>query len=78
MKIKFFLLSLSLNGLKYKIYMNRPSQIFDLLEFLNHQKELVIIEYNGKIYNNLNNRTEYLRKKDKIEIITIVGGGWAY
>ena len=75
MKINFFLLSLSLNGLKYKIYMNKPSQIFDLLEFLNHKKELVIIEYNGKIYNNLNNRTRYLQQKDRIEIITIVGGG---
>ena len=75
MKINFFLLSLSLNGLKYKIYMIKPSQIFDLLEFLNQQKELVIIEYNGKIYNNLNNRTRYLRQKDRIEIITIVGGG---
>lgn len=75
MKINFFFVSLSLNGLKYKIYMNRPSQIFDLLEFLNHQKELVIIEYNGKIYNNSNNQTKYLQDKDKIEIITIVGGG---
>lgn len=75
MKINFFLLSLSLNGLNYKIYMNRPSQIFDLLEFLNHQKELVIIEYNGKIYNKLNNKTQYLKQKDRIEIITIVGGG---
>lgn len=75
MKINFFLLSLSLNGLKYKIYMKKPSQIFDLLDFFNHQKELVIIEYNGKIYNNLNNRIQYLQQKDRIEIITIVGGG---
>ena len=75
MKINFFFLSLSLNGLKYKIYMNRPSQIFDLLEFLNYQKELVIIEYNGKIYNNLSNQTKYLHHKARIEIITIVGGG---
>ena len=52
MKIKFFLISLSLNGLKYKVYMSKPSQIIDLLEFLNQQKELVIIEHNGKIYNN--------------------------
>lgn len=75
MKINFFLISLSLNGLKYKIYMSKPSQIFDLLEFFHHQKELVIIEYNGKIYNDVNNRTRYLRQKDRIEIITIVGGG---
>lgn len=75
MIINFFLLSLSLNGLKYKIYMNKASQITDLLEFISHQKELVIIEYNGKIYNNSNNRIRYLQQKDKIEIITIVGGG---
>ena len=75
MKINFFLLSLYVNGLKYKIYMNKPLQISDLLEFFNHQKELVIIEYNGKIYNNLASRPQYLREKDKIEILTIVGGG---
>ena len=75
MKINLFFLSLSLNGLKYKIYMSKPSQIFDLLEFLNHKKELIIIECNGKIYNNLNSSTRYLQQKDKIEIITIVGGG---
>nr|YP_009694367.1 hypothetical protein Scana_140 [Hapterophycus canaliculatus]AXU40783.1 hypothetical protein Scana_140 [Hapterophycus canaliculatus] len=77
MKIKFFLLSLSVNGLRYKIYMNKPSQIFDLLEFFNRQKELVIIEYNGKIYNDLelHNRLSYLKQRDNIEIITIVGGG---
>ncbi|CAM9099796.1 unnamed protein product [Ectocarpus sp. 8 AP-2014] len=75
MKINFFLLSLYVNGLNYKIYMNKPLQISDLLAFFNHQKELVIIEYNGKIYNNLSSRPQYLREKDKIEIITIVGGG---
>lgn len=75
MKIKFFLISLSLNGLKYKIYMSKPSQIIDLLEFLNQQKELVIIEHNGKIYNNLLTKPYYLKQKDRIEIITIVGGG---
>ena len=77
MKINFFFLSLSVNGLRYKIYMNQPSQVFDLLEFFNYQKELVIIEYNGKIYNNLDfyNKYSYLKQKDNIEIITIVGGG---
>ena len=75
MKINFFLLSLSLNGLKYKVYMSKPSQINDLLQFFNYQKELVIIEHNGKISNNLLTKPHYLKQKDKIEIITIVGGG---
>lgn len=75
MKINLFLLSISLNGLKYKIYMSNPSHIIDLLQFMSHQKELVIIEYNGKIYNDLLSNPSYLKQKDKIEIITIVGGG---
>nr|QWK42190.1 hypothetical protein [Pseudochorda nagaii] len=75
MKINFFLLSLSLNGSRYKIYMGQNSQIFDLLEFFNYQKELVIIEHNGKIYNNSNIKSQYIKQNDRIEIITIVGGG---
>nr|QWK43468.1 hypothetical protein [Egregia menziesii] len=75
MKITFFLLLVSLNGCEYKIYMTQPSQVLDLLEFFNYQKELIIIEHNGKIHNYLNKTPQYLRQKDKIEIITIVGGG---
>lgn len=75
MKKSLFLLYLSINGLRYKIYMSQPAQIFDLLKFFNHQQELVIIEYNGKIFNNRNKQTQYLQRNDKIEIITIVGGG---
>ena len=55
--------------------MTQPSQVFDLLEFFNYQKELVIIQHNGKIHNYLNKNSQYLRQKDRIEIITIVGGG---
>nr|YP_009182475.1 hypothetical protein MOGBL152 [Costaria costata]ALF63019.1 hypothetical protein MOGBL152 [Costaria costata]QWK43894.1 hypothetical protein [Costaria costata]WAM62550.1 hypothetical protein [Costaria costata] len=75
MKINFFLLLVSLNGCEYKVYMTQPSQVFDLIEFFNHQKDLVIIEHNGKIQNYLNKTPQYVRQKDKIEVITIVGGG---
>nr|YP_010206573.1 thiS [Alaria crispa]YP_010206855.1 thiS [Alaria esculenta]QWE51188.1 thiS [Alaria crispa]QWE51368.1 thiS [Alaria esculenta]UAX20465.1 thiS [Alaria crispa]UAX20606.1 thiS [Alaria crispa]UAX20747.1 thiS [Alaria crispa] len=75
MKINFFLLLVSLNGCEYKVYMTQPSQVFDLLEFFNHQKELVIIQHNGKIHNDLNKTQKYVKQKDKIEVITIVGGG---
>ncbi len=75
MKKKSFFISLYLNGYKYKIFMSQPSEINDLLEFFNHHKEPVIIEYNGKIHNKLNRKPHYMRQKDKIEVITIVGGG---
>lgn len=75
MKIKLFFISVFLNGSKYKIYMNKTSQLVDILEFFNHEKQLIIIEQNGKIQNKLNNKPHYFKHKDKIEIITIVGGG---
>nr|YP_011005410.1 hypothetical protein V2475_pgp006 [Chorda asiatica]QWK43185.1 hypothetical protein [Chorda asiatica]WAM62273.1 hypothetical protein [Chorda asiatica] len=75
MKIKIFFLSVFLNGSKYKIYMNKTSQLVDILEFFNHERQLIIIEQNGKIQNKLNNKPQYFKDKDKIEIITIVGGG---
>nr|YP_011006107.1 hypothetical protein V2484_pgp006 [Dictyoneurum californicum]WAM63111.1 hypothetical protein [Dictyoneurum californicum] len=75
MKLNFFLLLVSLNDCEYKVYMTQPSQVFDLLEFFNHQKELVIIQHNGKIQDALNKNPQYVRQKDKIEVITIVGGG---
>nr|YP_011007514.1 hypothetical protein V2496_pgp005 [Sporochnus bolleanus]WAM64943.1 hypothetical protein [Sporochnus bolleanus] len=75
MKIKSFFISLYLNGYKYKLFMNQPSQIVDLLAFFNHQKELIIIEHNGKIHNSLKSKFQYIQQEDKIEIITIVGGG---
>nr|YP_009182614.1 hypothetical protein LEIZ152 [Undaria pinnatifida]YP_011002557.1 hypothetical protein V2388_pgp006 [Undaria peterseniana]AKG50039.1 hypothetical protein LEIZ152 [Undaria pinnatifida]UXC96950.1 hypothetical protein ycf40 [Undaria pinnatifida]UXC97088.1 hypothetical protein ycf40 [Undaria pinnatifida]UXC97226.1 hypothetical protein ycf40 [Undaria pinnatifida]WAL33348.1 hypothetical protein [Undaria peterseniana] len=75
MKIKIFLLLVSLNGCDYKVYMTQPSQVSDILEFFNYQKELVIIQHNGKIHNDLNKNSQYVKQKDKVEIITIVGGG---
>lgn len=75
MKIKLFFISIYLNGHKYKIFITKPTDIYHLLIFFNYQKELVIIEHNGKICNNRIKTPKYLKQKDKIEIITIVGGG---
>jgi len=75
MKIKLFLISIYLNGHKYKIFITKPTDIYHLLIFLSYQKELIIIEYNGKIHNDLIRNPKYIKQKDKIEIITIVGGG---
>lgn len=75
MKKKNFFLSTDLNGQKYKILITQPFQISNLLEFLNYPKELSILEYNGKIKNYLMLKSEYIKQNDKLEIITIVGGG---
>nr|YP_009828323.1 thiamine biosynthesis protein [Sargassum fusiforme]QJC13540.1 thiamine biosynthesis protein [Sargassum fusiforme] len=74
-KKKAFFFSIVLNNNQYKIFTIQPFQIFEFLEFLNYPKELVILEHNGKINNKLTLRSKYMKQDDKIEIITIVGGG---
>ena len=73
-KKKTFLISLYLNGERYKIFTSEPLQLVDLLEFFSYQKELVIIEHNGKITSLLKS-TKLIKQDDDIEVITIVGGG---
>ncbi|CAN0377556.1 unnamed protein product, partial [Ascophyllum nodosum] len=70
-----FFISIHLNGYTYKIFSTQPFQIYDLLQFLNYKKELIILEHNGKITNYFRIKSKYIKRSDKIEIITIVGGG---
>nr|YP_011007093.1 hypothetical protein V2492_pgp006 [Phaeostrophion irregulare]WAM64380.1 hypothetical protein [Phaeostrophion irregulare] len=75
MKLKAFYITLDVNGQKYKIFMVKPIAILSILNFLEYQKQLNLIEYNGKIQNELNKTSLYIKQNAKIEIITIVGGG---
>lgn len=75
MKLKSFFFILSVNGQKYKIFTIQPITILSIINFLNYQKQLNLIEYNGKIKSDFNNKYIYVKNKAQIEIITIVGGG---
>ena len=66
----FFFNGESYNILSYKIF-----NIEDLIKFFNYKKNLVVVEYNGKIVHPQNWRKTFLKKNDKIELVTIVGGG---
>jgi sulfur carrier protein len=62
-----------LNGQEYQTEVN--FKIIDIIYYLNYKKKIFIIEYNGsicdkKMWNKIN-----IKNNDKIEIITIVGGG---
>nr|YP_011005129.1 hypothetical protein V2471_pgp005 [Analipus japonicus]WAM61992.1 hypothetical protein [Analipus japonicus] len=72
---KLFFISLYLNGYQYKIFMTEPFEMFDLLKFFHYRKELIIVEHNGKINNASPISPHLIKQDDKIEIITIVGGG---
>ena len=62
-----------LNGQKY--YTNQPINLFNLVDYFNYNNSLLVVEYNNLICNKKNLRKIYIKDKDKIEIVTIVGGG---
>ena len=75
MKLKKFSVDFFFNGGKYILQSYKNSTLKDLIKFFNYKENLVVIEYNGKIsHPQMWNRT-YIKNKDKIEIVTIVGGG---
>ena len=62
-----------LNG---KIYITFDRlTLLDLIIYFNYNKSLLVLEYNNVICNKKNWDQIFIKNKDKIEIITIVGGG---
>jgi len=65
---KFFL-----NGETYST--TQMLTLFDLLAYFNYQDGLFVVEYNNLILNKPKWSKTFIKNFDKIEIITIVGGG---
>ena len=82
-KLNVFFYVIFINGHKYNLYAKKYSNLANLINFLHlfNPETLPIIEYNGRITNKINLKDQsaepspYLKDNDKIEIITIVGGG---
>jgi len=66
--IEFFL-----NGQKYSIQ-NRIT-IFDLISYFDYNTSLLVLEHNNLICIKENWDKIFVTNNDKIEIVTIVGGG---
>ena len=62
-----------LNGEKYCTV--NVINLLDLIYYFNYNSSLLVLEYNNFICNKENWDKIYIADKDKIEIITIVGGG---
>lgn len=65
---KFFL-----NGDQY--FTQYELNIFELITYFNYNAALFVLEYNHKICERKNWYKISLKNNDKLEIITIVGGG---
>ena len=66
---KYFLL----NGQKY--HTKQIINLFDIVNYFNYNDFLLVLEYNNFICNKKNWKEIYIKDQDKIEIVTIVGGG---
>ena len=68
-EIKSFLL----NGEKY--YSKQSINILELVNYFNYNTSLLVLEYNNLICNKKDWNKISIKDNDKIEIVTIVGGG---
>jgi sulfur carrier protein len=68
-KSKYFFL----NGQKYVT--NSELTILEIVNYFNYNTSLLVLEYNSLICNKKNWNKIYIQNNDKIEIVTIVGGG---
>lgn len=62
-----------LNGQIY--FVNSLLNLSDLIRYLNYDTELFVLEYNFKICYKKDWSKIYLKDYDRVEIVTIVGGG---
>lgn len=62
-----------LNGQKY--FTENDVTIFELIRYFNYNTSLLVLEYNNLICTKKNWNTIVIKNNDRIEIVTIVGGG---
>lgn len=68
-QIKYFFL----NGQKFST--KSDLTILDITKYFNYNTSLLVLEYNNLIFNKKNWNQTFIQNNDKIEIVTIVGGG---
>ena len=69
-------MKISVNGKEEKIELeNEEALLSSTLEFLGYKKNTVVVEVNDLIINSKKWESEILKEGDKLEIVSIVGGG---
>ena len=62
-----------LNGEEF--FSNKVITLSNIIEYFNYNSSLLVLEYNHFICPKESWKTIFIQDKDKIEIVTIVGGG---
>lgn len=67
------IIQFSLNGDFY--YTTKNITVYDLIKYFNYNDSLLVLELNKLICNKKKWGGIFIKNNDKIEIVTIVGGG---
>ena len=62
-----------LNGQQY--FTNKSINLIDLVNYFRYDDSLLVLEYNNLICNKKKWKHIQIKNQDKIEIVTIAGGG---
>ena len=69
-------MKISINGKEEKIELgNEKALLSSTLEFLGYKQTTVVVEVNNLIINSKKWESEILKEGDRLEIVSIVGGG---
>ena len=68
-QIKYF----SLNGQSY--YTTQNLTLLDIITYFNYNNSLLVLELNQFVYNKKKWGQTFIKNNDKLEIVSIVGGG---
>ena len=69
-------MKIKVNGKEKKIELeNKKALLSSTLEFLGYKPNTIVVEVNDLIINSTKWENEILKEGDKLEIVSIVGGG---
>ena len=69
-------MKISVNGKEKKIELeNEKALLSSILEFLGYKQNTVVVEVNDLIINSKKWENEIIKEGDRLEIVSIVGGG---
>lgn len=68
-QLKYF----SLNGQSY--YIKQNLTLLDIVTYFNYSSSLLVLELNHLVYNKDKWHQTFINNHDKLEIVSIVGGG---
>ena len=69
-------MKISINGVERLIQTNKSISLNEAMKLLGYSSNTVVVELNKLIINSEDWKYNYIKNGDKLEIVSIVGGGW--